>query len=90
MKPLDWRTISASAQKTKHVVTIEDNVLGAGFGSAVASLFADREMEGIRLLRLGWPTKFIEQGSVKELMKDYGLDEQSIAERTVEFLEGKA
>ena len=90
MKPLDWRTISESAQKTKHVVTIEDNVLGAGFGSAVASLFADRGMEGISLLRLGWPTKFIEQGSVKELMKDYGLDEQSIAERTVEFLEGKA
>lgn len=90
VKPYDRESILAVAEKTKKLVTLEDNVLDGGYGAIVNRLLAEEGKRDIRVLNIGWPDKFIEQGSTTELFLKYGLDSESIAERVCDFLEGKA
>lgn len=90
LKPLDNDTILKSVRKTGNLVTVEDNVTTGGFGSSVLNMLASNKIWGIKTLCLGWPDKFIEQGSMPELFAQYGLDSESIAERVRDFIEGKA
>jgi 1-deoxy-D-xylulose-5-phosphate synthase len=69
---------------------VEDNVLEGGFGSIVNRILAEEGMCDIKVLNIGWPDKFIEQGSTPELFEKYGLDSQHISERVCDFLERKA
>lgn len=73
VKPLDRDLLCAEAARTGVVITVEENVLPGGFGSAVLELM---EEEGLspKLLRIGLPDTFIEQGSQKELRSRYGID----------------
>lgn len=88
LKPLDRETLAASAQKTGRVVTLEDNVMQGGFGSAVMSMLHEEGVCSVPVCVMGWPNRFIEQGGTGELFAKYGLDAAGIAERTVSFLEG--
>lgn len=88
LKPLDRETLTASAQKTGRVVTLEDNVIQGGFGSAVTSMLQEEGVCPVSVKIMGWPDHFIEQGGSEELFAKYGLDAVGIAERTVSFLEG--
>lgn len=92
VKPLDEEGILALTRQYSHFITIEDNVLTGGFYASVSCLFSSHpaETENVRLLGLGWPDEFIPQGSVADLMKQYHLDAESIAERAAKFFEGKA
>ncbi len=90
VKPYDRESILAAAEKTKKLVTLEDNVLDGGYGAIVNRLLAEEGKRDVRVLNIGWPDKFIEQGSTTELFLKYGLDSESIAERVCDFLEGKA
>lgn len=90
VKPYDRESILSAAEKTKKLVTLEDNVLDGGYGSIVNRVLAEEGKKDVRVLNIGWPDKFIEQGSTTELFLKYGLDSESIAERVCEFLEGKA
>ena len=77
-KPLDTDMVRACARKVPLLVTVEENVLQGGFGSAV--LEAAQEFGGqVRVRRIGIPDKFIEQGTQKELRAEYGLDADGIA-----------
>jgi len=78
LKPLDRELIAGEARRCGVVVTVEENVLAGGFGSAVLELLAG---EGVaaRVLRLGLPDVFVEQGSQEELHARYGLDAAGIA-----------
>lgn len=80
LKPLDRELITGEARRCALVITVEENVLAGGFGSAVLELLAE---EGIscRVLRLGLPDAFVEQGSQNELHARYGLDADGIADR---------
>lgn len=78
VKPLDRKLLTAEAQRTGLVVTVEDHVLQGGFGSAVLELLADVGLAPT-VLRLGLPDAFIEQGSQPELRSRYGLDAEGIA-----------
>ena len=84
VKPLDRDLLCAEAARTGVVITVEENVLPGGFGSAVLELM---EEEGLspKLLRIGLPDTFIEQGSQKELRSLYGIDADGIARRIFEF-----
>ncbi|HYE67787.1 MAG TPA: transketolase C-terminal domain-containing protein, partial [Anaerovoracaceae bacterium] len=90
VKPYDRASILSAAEKTKKLVTLEDNVLDGGYGAIVNKVLAEEGKRDVRVLNIGWPDKFIEQGSTAELFLKYGLDSESIAERVCEFLEGKA
>jgi 1-deoxy-D-xylulose-5-phosphate synthase len=78
VKPLDRELLLEEAERTGLVVTLEDHVLQGGFGSAVLELLADAGLSP-RVLRLGLPDAFIEQGSQEELRLRYGLDAEGIA-----------
>lgn len=84
IKPVDEDVIKQADGRVKLIVTMEDNVVRGGFGQSVLSLVKDTEV-----LCIGWPDEFIPHGSVDELMKKYGLDPESIAERIIEILERK-
>jgi len=72
VKPLDKELLLSLADKFKYLVTIEDGVLDAGFGSAVL------EIVNRPVLRLGFPCEFIEHGRRNQLLEKYGLDAPGI------------
>jgi len=78
VKPLDRNLISSVASVVPRIVTIEDNILQGGFGSAILEFLNKTEFSYIKIKRLGMPDKFIEQGSQEELRRIYGLDEEGI------------
>ena len=59
-----------------------------GFGSYVEDLFAQNT--GVKVYRIAWPDEFIPHGTQTQLLKKYGTDASSIAERVREAVEGKA
>jgi 1-deoxy-D-xylulose-5-phosphate synthase len=79
VKPLDPR-LGPVAAAHRLVVTVEDNVLAGGFGSAVAEVLADEEVR-TPLLRLGIPDRFLPHGKRELLLAELGLDAGGIAER---------
>ncbi|MDO4552382.1 MAG: 1-deoxy-D-xylulose-5-phosphate synthase [Bacillota bacterium] len=88
VSPSDREGVLEAAEKSRRVVTMEDNVLRGGFGSLAAEILERRP--DTELLRLGWPDVFPEHGSPGQLEEAYGLTAEAMAERVVAFLEGKA
>lgn len=84
-KPLDGDTIIEIAQKTKNIITCEENALSGGFGSAVTEFLIDKQI-GVNLLRLGIPDRFIEHGTRDILLKKIGLTGKGIAKKVEQFL----
>ena len=80
LKPLDEEAIVDSLTKTKYGITIEDETIIGGLGTAVKELIVDRGLREVTLQSFAYPDKFIEHGSVAELEKKYGLDADSICE----------
>lgn len=79
VKPLDEDMILTSVKKTKKIVTIEDNVLTGGLGSAIMQLINNNELNDINLRMFGYPDQFIQQGNTDELDNLYGMDYKAIA-----------
>lgn len=86
VKPLDRNLISSVAAMVPRIITIEENVLQGGFGSAIVEFLNKIEIPHIKVKRIGLPDIFIEQGSQDELRKIYGLDEEGIYLSTSLFL----
>jgi 1-deoxy-D-xylulose-5-phosphate synthase len=78
VKPLDRELILALAA-TGFLVTVEENVLQGGFGTSILELLEESGVNGVRVVRLGYPDRFIEQGEQAELKAAYGLDAAGIA-----------
>ena len=79
-KPLDTELISEMALKVGRIVTVEENVLAGGFGSAVLEALADAKLDNVQVLRIGMPDWFIEHGTADAQRRRLGLDPQGIAE----------
>ena len=80
-KPLDTELISEMALKVGRIVTVEENVLAGGFGSAVLEALADANLDNVQVLRIGMPDWFIEHGTADAQRRRLGLDPQGIAEQ---------
>jgi 1-deoxy-D-xylulose-5-phosphate synthase len=78
VKPLDEELIIALAEKHGILITIEENALQGGFGTAVLELLERHALTGIRVLRLGYPDAYIPQGEQHELRALLGLDTAGI------------
>ena len=89
LKPLDVETLKKSIEKTKKVITIEDGTIINGLGTAIKELIVDNHMEDVEIKAYAYPDKFIQHGSVDELEKIYGLDEDSIVEDIEKHIESK-
>lgn len=86
VKPLDMELISELAKKTGRILTVEENVIAGGFGSAILEELTQSGAEGFKLKMLGIPDRFIEQGPQALLRKNLGLDAEGIAKEARAFL----
>jgi 1-deoxy-D-xylulose-5-phosphate synthase len=87
VKPLDEELICALAAEKKKILTVEENALQGGFGSAVLELLGEKNIPGVTIKRIGIPDVFVEHGSQEELRHRYGLDAEGIV-RSAEDLYG--
>lgn len=88
VKPLDEECILASVRKTGCIVTAEEHSVIAGLGGAVAELLS--ENLPTPLVRVGMKDCFGTSGEAGELMREFGLDAESIAAAAQKALSKKA
>ncbi len=79
VKPLDKTLLCEIASSFKKIVTVEENVLMGGFGSAVLELFEEKGISGITMKRLGIGDEFVEHATQAQLRKIHGIDADGIA-----------
>ncbi|MCH3958935.1 MAG: hypothetical protein LKE51_05430 [Selenomonas sp.] len=85
VKPLDTAIIAKLAETKELLVTLEENALAGGFGSAVAEYLVDSGLTSkTQVLRLGLPDAFVEQGTPAELLTICGLQPEQIAAKVKE------
>lgn len=77
LKPLDEEMILDSINKTKKVITIEDNILKGALSSTIDELIVNNNLN-IQIKSFGYPDEFIKHGSIEQLEKIYGLDKENI------------
>jgi 1-deoxy-D-xylulose-5-phosphate synthase len=87
LKPLDGNLLCNWAKRTGKVLTVEENVLQGGFGSAVLELFQEIGLISIQVKRLGIPDIFVEHGPQGLLREKYGIDENGIVEGAKKMFE---
>jgi 1-deoxy-D-xylulose-5-phosphate synthase len=78
IKPLDGELICSLAAESKRMITVEENALQGGFGSAVLELLEERGLVGVQVKRLGIPDIFVEHGTQEALRHKYCLDAEGI------------
>ena len=87
VKPLDTELLVKTALQCKNIVTLEEGTVEGGAGSAVLEELNDNGLVGkVKVLNLGIPDKYIPHGDKKLLLRDIGLDHDSIVKRIAEFL----
>lgn len=79
VKPLDTNLIKQLAQENKLIVTIEENTIAGGAGSAVSEYLANANIT-VPILHLGLPDQFIEHGIPCDMLTNCGLDQQGITQ----------
>ena len=85
VKPIDEARILDVAQTHDIIVTLEENAIQGGAGSAVTEIL-NSHRKPTALLQLGLPDFFIPQGTQQEIMADLGLDSAGIEEKIQQFL----
>ncbi len=78
IKPLDVELVLSLAKQYELLITVEENVVQGGAGSAVAECLQQHGVV-VAMLQLGLPDRFIEQGEHGQMLADCGLDAQGIA-----------
>ena len=87
LKPLDEETILNSIRKTGYCITIEDNLLKGGLGSAVVEAVNKSDIQDVKIKNFGYDDTFVEHGTVKELEDKYGLSAEKISGKLFTFTE---
>lgn len=85
VKPLDAARINEIAQTHELIVTLEENAIQGGAGSAVAEVL-NYQQHKIGILQLGLPDYFIPQGTQQEILADLQLDAVGIEQQIKNFL----
>ena len=84
-KPLDAELVESLAAEHDLLVTVEENVLAGGFGSAVLEHLGDRDLlGGTRVLRIGLPDRYVTHGKPALLREEVGLTPEAVAERVAQ------
>jgi len=87
IKPLDRHLLRQIGLTYEKILTVEDNVIGGGLGSAILEFFAENGLNHFKFKALGIPDKFIEQGAPYILYHQLKLDEPGIFEHAADLLE---
>jgi 1-deoxy-D-xylulose-5-phosphate synthase len=86
IKPIDEEGIRAICERTKRIITVEENLLAGGFGSSVLEYLSLEGLHDVAVHRIGINDEFVEHGSQALLRKQYGLDEDGIYQAATAFL----
>ena len=85
VKPLDTECLNQVIETHSLLVSVEDNVVAGGAGSAVAEAM---ELGESRLFQLGLPDHYVEHGTREEQLSSIGLDTDGIRKSVAEYREG--
>jgi len=88
IKPIDEGLIKKEIKGKKLIITIEENTIKAGFGTAVLEFLQEVNVK-INTLNIGIPDRFIEHGNQKLLREKLGLTALGIVKRVGEYLNGR-
>lgn len=88
VKPLDEQLLIQIADSHDILVTLEDNVVAGGAGSAVNEFLQSRQIN-TSILNIGLPDAFIEHGSREECLSDAGLDKEGIHKTIAAYLKNR-
>lgn len=90
-KPLDTELLLEHAAKYKKLVVLEEGVVRGGVGSAVLEALNDAQMlDKCHVLTMGIPDEFVVHGDKPHLLRDIGLDVDTIAAKTKALVKGEA
>jgi 1-deoxy-D-xylulose-5-phosphate synthase len=89
VKPLDETLVSELAASHERLVTVEENVIAGGAGSAVLESLARMGIQ-IPVLQLGLPDRFVDHGDPALLLNECGLDKDGLLLSTRHFIGGRA
>ena len=82
--PLDTHLIDEALKLSRRIVTVEDNILAGGFGSAVAEYVSDKQAD-FKLLRFGIGDEFVEHGKVSQLYDQLGLNAEEMTQHILKW-----
>ena len=88
IKPLDEELLLALAERHELLVTVEDNVIPAGAGSAVSEAYSTHGVFP-RVIHVGLPDRLLEHGSREDMLGDAGLTKDGILEVIRRYTEDK-
>jgi 1-deoxy-D-xylulose-5-phosphate synthase len=86
VKPLDGELIKDVCSRHTKILTIEDNVIIGGFGSAILEFLNQNKIKGQDILIHGLPDKFIDHATPEELYEELRMDGKGIASIIKDFL----
>ncbi|MBZ0203910.1 MAG: 1-deoxy-D-xylulose-5-phosphate synthase [Ignavibacteria bacterium] len=79
VKPLDGDLLKDIFSRHKKVLTLEDNVITGGFGSAILEFMNQNKIDDVDLIIHGLPDKFVEHGTPDELYSDLKMDVKGVS-----------
>lgn len=85
VKPLDQQLLTQLSAEHTHFVTIEDNAIMGGAGSAVNEFVLQQALP-VKVLNLGLPDYFIKHGSQQQLYTELSLDQAGILRQVSQFI----
>ncbi|TKJ31920.1 1-deoxy-D-xylulose-5-phosphate synthase [bacterium (candidate division B38) B3_B38] len=86
VKPLDEELIVRLTSRIPRLVTVEENALKGGFGSAVLELLEEKGLNRVMVHRIGIPDEIVPHGDTTFLLSKYGLDEKGIYQQIKKLL----
>jgi 1-deoxy-D-xylulose-5-phosphate synthase len=86
VKPLDKGLLLEEINRHSNIITVEEQVLAGGFGSAVLELMNEHGIQNKCFKRIGLPDRFISHGTQQGLRSIYQLDSNAIFETALEML----
>jgi 1-deoxy-D-xylulose-5-phosphate synthase len=87
VKPLDRELLGETVRSLKKIITVEENVLMGGFGSAVLEALEQMGIHDVQVRRLGIDDEFVPHATQAELRSQYGIDEAGIIRAARSILE---
>lgn len=87
LKPIDLDALKNATEKCKTIITVEDASVIGGLFSAVSEYVASGAL-AVKVIGLGVPDRFIEQGTIPELQAECGYDENSIYKTILNVAQG--
>lgn len=85
VKPLDTECLKSTIKATGRLVTLEDNVLQGGFGSALLEFLNEIGLSA-QVKRIGLPDEFVTHGPVEVLRKTHGLSSDNVVAEVMQMI----